>query len=142
VRVTKDITSQIFKPMNEILVEMNPLLANSLEPSLDDILLGYASVFPLFKTDYLINKLYKMTIRFQTSDYFFVEMRENAALKSIQKKNEKKRADNAEKAVKSYAPAFHKFNSSPTCLDQDSDGKRIRETINLSKDRNISRHFK
>lgn len=128
--------------MSEIPVEMNPVLANSLEPSLDDILLGYASTFPLFKTDYLIDKLYKIAIRFQTSDYFFVEMRENAALKSIQKKNEKKRAENAEKAVKAYKEAFHKFNTTPTCFEQDSDGNYKRTRVNLSKDRNISRHFK
>lgn len=142
-RIIKDLTNTIFKPMQKDPNQQeNPILENLLTPTLDDILLGHAQKFPLIRVDSVVDYLYLIAIKIQSPESSFQEMMDYVAVSSCKKKNEKIRKKKAEDAVKAYAPAFHKFNSSPTCLDQDANGKRIRETIGLSKDRNISRHFK
>jgi len=142
-RITKDITNTIFKShmqANTIPTEVS-ILDNLLTPSLDDILLGNMSRFPLLDVDLVKNAFYLILLRMQFSQSSFQEIKENAAIASCKRKNEKERKKKAEVAVKAYRAAFHKFNSSPTCFEKDVEGHDIRSTIGYSKNRNISRHF-
>ena len=119
-----------------------PILMNLLTPSLDDLLLGKLLRYPLLDKDSILDALYMIAIRLQSSQYSFKEIKENVAIASCKRKNERVRKKKAESAVKAYRAAFHKFNSSPTCFEKDADGNYTRSTIGFSKDRNISRHFK
>lgn len=142
-RITKDITNTIFKShmqADPIPTEVS-ILNNLLTPSLDDILLGNLATFPLLDMNSIVDACYLILLRMQSSKFSFQEIKENAAIASCKKKNEKLKKKRAESAVKAYRAAFHKFNSSPTCLEQDSEGNYVRSTIGFSKNRNISKHF-
>lgn len=103
-----------------------------LRPSLDSFLHSYKGLdFSLFD---LCVKVF-VSLEDALSLDFISNTKESFAIKKINNKNKKEKAEKIKNLTRSYKTSFNRFNNESTYYETDEDGVRRREDIRLQKNR-------